>query len=169
MLQSVPSVFIVYRRKTLTGSLDPMHANGTNKPCIKLAKLVLTPLNEFEIDVWCNKMVEYYNFVPPPDGPNSSNATGYSLHIRKPKPIAVASGISLRNKNNVNYAPMMDSDADDRDEDKKPTPNKIRPKLDLNLNSAAVLRAHAHMQRNRQKNFETKPIPVLPTQNCSRV
>ena len=34
MLQSVSSVFIVYRRKTLTGSLDPMHANGKNKPCI---------------------------------------------------------------------------------------------------------------------------------------
>ena len=34
MLQSVSSVFIVYRRKTLTGSLDPMHANGMNKPCI---------------------------------------------------------------------------------------------------------------------------------------
>ena len=34
MLQSVSSVFIVYRRKTLTGSLDPMHANGMDKPCI---------------------------------------------------------------------------------------------------------------------------------------
>ena len=34
MLQSVSSVFIVYRHKTLTGSLDPTHANGTNKPCI---------------------------------------------------------------------------------------------------------------------------------------
>ena len=33
MLQSVSSVFVVYRRKTLTGSPDPMHANGTNKPC----------------------------------------------------------------------------------------------------------------------------------------
>ena len=27
------SVFVVYRRKTLTGSPDPMHANGTDKPC----------------------------------------------------------------------------------------------------------------------------------------
>ena len=34
MLQKISSVFIVYRRKTLTGSLDPTHANGTNKPCI---------------------------------------------------------------------------------------------------------------------------------------
>ena len=33
MLQSVSSVFVVYRRKTLTGSPDPTHANGTNKPC----------------------------------------------------------------------------------------------------------------------------------------
>ena len=34
MLQSVSSVFIVYRCKTLTGSPDPTHANGTNKLCI---------------------------------------------------------------------------------------------------------------------------------------
>ena len=34
MLQSVSSVFVVYRHKTLTGSPDPMHANGANKPCI---------------------------------------------------------------------------------------------------------------------------------------
>ena len=31
MLQKISSVFVVYRRKTLTGSLDPMHANGTDK------------------------------------------------------------------------------------------------------------------------------------------
>ena len=34
MLQSISSVFIVYRRKTLTGSPDPMHANSMDKPCI---------------------------------------------------------------------------------------------------------------------------------------
>ena len=34
MLQSISSVFVVYRRKILTGSLDPTHANDTNKPCI---------------------------------------------------------------------------------------------------------------------------------------
>ena len=35
MLQSISSVFIAYRRKTLTGSLDPMHANSMDKPCKK--------------------------------------------------------------------------------------------------------------------------------------
>ena len=39
MLQSVPSVFVVYRRKTLTGSPDPMHANGTNKSCMGVSLL----------------------------------------------------------------------------------------------------------------------------------
>ena len=34
MLQSISSVFVVYRRKTLTGSPDPTPANGTDKPCI---------------------------------------------------------------------------------------------------------------------------------------
>ena len=33
MVQSVSSVFVVYRRKTLTGSPDPTHANGMDKPC----------------------------------------------------------------------------------------------------------------------------------------
>ena len=33
MLQSISSVFVVYRRKTFTGSPDPTHANGTDKPC----------------------------------------------------------------------------------------------------------------------------------------
>ena len=34
MLQSISSVFILYRCKTLTGSPDPTHVNGTDKPCI---------------------------------------------------------------------------------------------------------------------------------------
>ena len=34
MLQSISSVFVVYRHKTLTGSPDPTHAKGTNNPCI---------------------------------------------------------------------------------------------------------------------------------------
>ena len=33
MLQSISSVFVVYRRKTLTGSPHPTYANGTDKPC----------------------------------------------------------------------------------------------------------------------------------------
>ena len=40
MLQSISSVFVVYRRKTLTGSLDPTHANGTDKPCMDRQTLV---------------------------------------------------------------------------------------------------------------------------------
>ena len=34
MLQKISSVFVVYRRKTLTGSPAPTHANGTDKPCM---------------------------------------------------------------------------------------------------------------------------------------
>ena len=34
MLQTSSSVFIVYRHKTLTGSPDPMHVTGMDKPCI---------------------------------------------------------------------------------------------------------------------------------------
>ena len=42
MLQSVSSIFVVYRRKTLTGSPDPTHANGTNKPCTGKEALKVT-------------------------------------------------------------------------------------------------------------------------------
>ena len=40
MLQSVSSVFIVYRCMTLTGSPDPTRANGTNKPCSLMGEQV---------------------------------------------------------------------------------------------------------------------------------
>ena len=42
MLQKISSVFVVYRCKTLTGSPDPTHAIGTDKPCIIMAKLVVS-------------------------------------------------------------------------------------------------------------------------------
>ena len=34
MLQLYPVYLLCNRRKTLTESPDPTHANGTNKPCI---------------------------------------------------------------------------------------------------------------------------------------
>ena len=34
MLQLNPVYLLWNRRKTLTGSPDPTHANGTNKPCM---------------------------------------------------------------------------------------------------------------------------------------
>ena len=36
MLQKISSVFVVYRHKTLTGSPDPTHAIGTDKPCMEM-------------------------------------------------------------------------------------------------------------------------------------
>ena len=71
--------------------------------------------------------------------------------------------MSLRKTNSVNYAPMLDSASEDSDEPKKNTSNKIRSKLDGP--STAVLNAHAQIQNKRQKNFETKPVPILPVQN----
>ena len=53
MLQSVSSVFVVYRHKTLTGSLDPTHANGTNKPCITFKSSV------HAAEVECSRFPEY--------------------------------------------------------------------------------------------------------------
>ena len=66
----------------------------------------------------------------------------------------------------MNYAPMLDSASDDSDEPKRNTSNKIRPKLDGP--STAVMHAHAQIQNNKQKNFETKPVPVLPVRNLQK-
>ena len=108
----------------------------------KSAKLILKLLKDIEIDVWCNKTLDYHRFVPPLDSPESPENTGYSLCVRKPK--VTANGLSLRRTNSVNYAPMLDSDADDSDGVKKTTPIKIRPKLDGP--STAVIHVHAHIQ-----------------------
>ena len=40
MLQKISSVFVVYRHKTLTGSPDPTHANGMDKPCNEICKYI---------------------------------------------------------------------------------------------------------------------------------
>ena len=108
----------------------------------KTAKLILQPLKDVEIDVWCNKTSDYHRFVPPLDSPESSENTGYILRARKPK--VTANGLSLRKTNSVDYAPMLDSDADDSDGAKKTTPSKIRPKLDGP--SATMIRAHTHIE-----------------------
>ena len=140
----------------------PVKKNQDLTSLLKPAKLVLQPLSELEIDVWCNKTSEYHHFLHHPDSLENSN--GYSLRERKPK--TVSNGFSLRKTNAVNYAPMLDSDADDTDDVKKAAPNKIRPKLDGP--STAVIHAHAQIQNKKQKTFETKPIPVMPIRNHSK-
>ena len=71
--------------------------------------------------------------------------------------------VSLRKTNSVNYAPTLDSASEESDEPKKNTSNKTRPKPDGP--STVVLNAHAQIQNKRQKNFETKLVPILPVQN----
>ena len=130
----------------------------------KTAKLVLEPLKDLKIDVWCRKTSNYYRFVPPME--SSMNDTGYSLCDRKPKVSANREktiSVSLRKTKSVDYAPMLDSASEESDEPKKNTPNKTRPKPDGP--STAVLNAHAQIQNKRQKNFETKPVPILPVRN----
>ena len=61
MLQSVSSVLIVYRCKTLTGSPDPTHANGTNKPCICFVfpRTDMVSVNRFE----SVRVVDWFRFA----------------------------------------------------------------------------------------------------------
>ena len=130
----------------------------------KTAKLVLEPLSDLDIDIWCKKTVDYYLFEPPTESPPNILESGYSLRHRKPKAQENRSvSVSLRKTNKVNYAPMLDSGSDELNEPKRNTVNKIRPKLDGP--SDAVITAHEQMQNKRHKNFETKPVPILPVRN----
>ena len=145
-----------------------VHKTVNQQPILlpKTVKLVLEPLNDLKIDVWCSKMSEYHRFVPSVENSVNSNDTGYSLHDRQPKVTTNREstiGVSLRKRNSVNYASMLDSASEDSDEPKKNTSNKISPKLDGLF--TAVMCAHAQIQNKRQKNFETKPVPILPVQN----
>ena len=54
--QRISSVFVVYRRKTLTGSTDPTHANGTNKPCI--SRKVISPNNTNKEDIGQTNVIQ---------------------------------------------------------------------------------------------------------------
>ena len=126
----------------------------------KTAKLVLEPLTDLDIDIWCKKTEDYYMYVPPTENsPNIVNS-GYSLRDRKPKTTEKSVGVSLRRTSSVNYAPMLDSGSDEPDEPKRNKVNKVRPKPDGP--SAAVRNAHEQIQNKRQKNFETKPVPKFP-------
>ena len=58
MLQKISSVLVVYRRKTLTGSPDPTHANGTDKPCMK-NDYICSMSDEQEND----SLIEYFYIV----------------------------------------------------------------------------------------------------------
>ena len=59
MLQSVSSVFIVYRCKTLTGSPDPMHANCKNKPCKEYVKKLTQEDKDEVINIYNDDEVSY--------------------------------------------------------------------------------------------------------------
>ena len=56
MLQSISSVFVVYRHETLTGSPDPTHANGTDKPCT-----TLDPTDKAKWQQWVPTLTHVYN------------------------------------------------------------------------------------------------------------
>ena len=62
---------------------------------------------------------------------------------------------------------MLNCETEGSDTDKMTKPTPTRPKPDGP--SAVVIRAHEQTLAHRQKNFTTKPIPVLPIRNRSTV
>ena len=65
-------------------------------PKVQTCTLKLKPLRQLDIDVWCNKVVNYHKFKisePTADTPNTGEDSGYTLRKRKTK--ADITGISL--------------------------------------------------------------------------
>ena len=86
-------------------------------PKVQTCSLKLAPLRQLDIDVWCNKVVNYHKCMIPK--PTVITATigedsGYTLRKRKTK--ADITGISLRVKKNVDYIPMMQSDVEEEED-----------------------------------------------------
>ena len=95
-------------------------------PKVQTCTLKLTPLRQLDIDVWCNKVVNYHKFTIPERTATTANMgedSGYTLRKRKTK--ADTTGISLRGKKSVDYTPMMQSDAEEEDDASPKERNKI--------------------------------------------
>ena len=95
-------------------------------PKVQTCSLKLTPLRQLDIDVWCNKVVNYYKFtIPKPTVITATivEDTGYTLRKRKTK--ADITGISLRGRKSVDYTPMMQSDVEEEDDVPPKKQNKI--------------------------------------------
>ena len=83
------------------------------KTCI----LKLKAISQLDIDVWCNKVMNYHTHNPPKPvepPPENEDDTGYSLRKCKPKGDRIR--IALHTKNSVDYTPMLDSEGEDEDD-----------------------------------------------------
>ena len=105
-------------------AMDP----PSKTPKVQTCTLKLEPLRQLDIDVWCNKVVNYHKFtIPEPTAvtANMGDDSGYTL--RKHKTKADITGISLQGKKSVDYTPMMQSDAEEEDDVPPKKRNKIQP------------------------------------------
>ena len=94
----------------------PLQQEKCDKPSIKKdLKIKLTPLKQLDIDVWCNKVTNYYQFTQPEPVPAAEENSGYTL--RKCKSKADITAITLRMKGNIDYTPMMLSGVEEEDDE----------------------------------------------------
>ena len=81
------------------------------------------PLEQLDIDVWCNTVSNYHRFTQPKPAATTEENSGYIL--RKCKSKADITGISLRTKVNIDYTSMMQSDAEEQEDVRPWKQNKI--------------------------------------------
>ena len=106
----------------------PVPPQDTKKDClptIQKCVLKLVPLEQLDIDVWCNTVSNYHRFTQPKPAATTEENSGYILHKHKSK--ADITSISLRTKVNIDYTSMMQSDAEEEDDVRPWKKNKIQP------------------------------------------
>ena len=107
MLQNISSVFIVYRHKTLTGSPDPMHAIGMDKPCKFIAMDLIGEFhpasskgNRYALTAIC--MLTGFTCIPLKSKKAEAVINAYINHIccpfRPSKKILMDNGTEFKNK-----------------------------------------------------------------------
>ena len=102
VMQEDPDDTLPVPAPVINVAMDP----PSKTPKVQTCTLKLAPLRQLDIDVWCNKVVNYHKFmIPEPTvvTANMGEDSGYTLRKRKTK--ADITSISLRGKISVHYTP----------------------------------------------------------------
>ena len=157
MLQKTSSVFIVYRRKTLTGSPHPTHVNGTDKPCntqkkaANLQKTVTFSTSEKDNDP---------NLTGSSPWPSPPSSPHININPRPDANISHLETIDSSPGSPMDTSTPLDSENEQTSNQEKPAPEKssnVPPVPDRCSNAAAVPEASSEAGSLEQSPGDRNP------------